>query len=285
MAQPCPEWVHTPMALTAMAPPGSGASSRTMLADLPPSSRNTFFTVSAPFGHDAPARGRRPREGDHVDSRVGGEDLAHQMVRGRHDVDDAGGDVGLLGDQPAEDGRRPRRVGSGLEHHGVARREGRAQLGEVQVEREVPRRDGSHHPHRLAPHQPALGLAEDVALGQPLLVFVADGLLDPVPQVVDGQVDLVGVGEGDGAAHLGHGHRPQLLDVRRRRPRAAARGTAGAARGPSTSRCRRRRGARRRWHCACPRRCHPLCRPGPARWLGRCWRSRPRSSPRRACRR
>ena len=43
------------MALTAIGAAGVGASSRTMLADLPPSSRNTFFTVS-----EALAMMRRP---------------------------------------------------------------------------------------------------------------------------------------------------------------------------------------------------------------------------------
>ena len=49
MAQPWPECTHTPMALTPMADPSSSTSSRTMLADLPPSSRKTFFTVSEPL--------------------------------------------------------------------------------------------------------------------------------------------------------------------------------------------------------------------------------------------
>ncbi len=45
MAHPCPAWVHTVKAAIEQAAPRS-ASSSTMNADLPPSSRNTFFTVS-----------------------------------------------------------------------------------------------------------------------------------------------------------------------------------------------------------------------------------------------
>ncbi len=47
MAQPCPAWKHTAM------PEGTdvakSASSRTMVADLPPSSRKTRLSVGAPF--------------------------------------------------------------------------------------------------------------------------------------------------------------------------------------------------------------------------------------------
>ena len=47
MAQPWPAWMHT------IAPPGTteakSASSHTIMADLPPSSRKVFFSVGAPF--------------------------------------------------------------------------------------------------------------------------------------------------------------------------------------------------------------------------------------------
>ena len=47
MAQPCPAWTQT------IAPPGTteakSASSHTIMADLPPSSRNTLLSVGAPF--------------------------------------------------------------------------------------------------------------------------------------------------------------------------------------------------------------------------------------------
>ena len=46
--------------------------------------------------------------------------LADQVVGRRDDVDDARRDVGLLGDEAAEAGGVPRRVGRRLEDHGVA---------------------------------------------------------------------------------------------------------------------------------------------------------------------
>ena len=45
IAHPCPAWVHTVKAAMAVAPPIS-ASSRMTKADLPPSSKNTFFKVA-----------------------------------------------------------------------------------------------------------------------------------------------------------------------------------------------------------------------------------------------
>ena len=65
------------------------------------------------------------------------------------DVDDAGGDVGLLGDQPAEQRGVPRRVGRRLEHHGVAGGERLADLVDRHLEREVPRGDGADDADRL----------------------------------------------------------------------------------------------------------------------------------------
>ena len=47
MAQPCPAWVQT--AKPSMAADGRSASSRTMVADFPPSSRKRRFMVAAPF--------------------------------------------------------------------------------------------------------------------------------------------------------------------------------------------------------------------------------------------
>ena len=55
--------------------------------------------------HDPLADGGRAGERDQVDLRRQRELLADEVVRRGDDVDDAGRDVGLLGDEPAEPGR------------------------------------------------------------------------------------------------------------------------------------------------------------------------------------
>ncbi len=47
VAQPWPAWIHGAMPI--MQDRARSASSRTMVADLPPSSRNRRFIVAAPF--------------------------------------------------------------------------------------------------------------------------------------------------------------------------------------------------------------------------------------------
>ena len=47
MAHPCPAWKHTDRPMSTA--DGTSASSSTMVADLPPSSRNRRFNVAAPF--------------------------------------------------------------------------------------------------------------------------------------------------------------------------------------------------------------------------------------------
>ena len=272
MAQPWPEWVQTPMALM-----GTDGREIGVLEDdvgrLAPELQEDLLHRVRRLGHDAPAGDRRAGEGDHVHPGVGGEDLAHQVVgRGDH-VDHAGGDVGLLGDEPAQEGGRPRGVGGRLQHDGVPRRQGGAELGQVQVEGEVPGGDGAHHADGLPADEAALGLAEDLADGQPVLVLVLVGLRRPVAEVVDGPVHLHDVGQHQGAADLGHHDVAELLLVGLERgvellQAAAAQGVVlgpgrlvegatgrGDGRGPCRPWCRRR------------------CRPGSARWPGRCWRS------------
>ena len=60
--------------------------------------------------HDPLADHRRPGERDQVDLRRQRELLAHKVIRRGDDVDDAGRDVGLFGDQPAQPGRVERGV-------------------------------------------------------------------------------------------------------------------------------------------------------------------------------
>ena len=131
------------------------ASSRTMLADLPPSSRVTGFTVP-----EASCMMRRPTSVEPVNAvlstmRVDGELLADGAAGAGDDVDDAGREVGLL--------ERPRRASSavievndaGLSTSVVAGGEGRGDLPGRHDEREVPRDDAGAH---------AVGLVADVVL-------------------------------------------------------------------------------------------------------------------------
>ena len=134
--------------------PARSASSSTIVADLPPSSRNSRFIVAAPFSMIRlptvvePVNEMRSTFGDSV------ELLAHEVVRRRHHVDHARRDVGLLGDEPAETGRVERRVGRRLEHHGVAGGQRLADLVDRDLERVVPRHDRAHDADRLPPDLP-----------------------------------------------------------------------------------------------------------------------------------
>ena len=113
-------------------------------------------------GQDRPAGRRRPGEGDHVHPRVGRQRRAHLVGVGDHHVEHAGGDVGLLGDDAAVLAARPRRQLRGLEHHGVAGHQRGHRLGDVEVERHVPRRDRPDHADGLvvdlAPRRAQLGV-------------------------------------------------------------------------------------------------------------------------------
>ena len=103
--------------------------------------------------HDAPARVRRSGERHHVHARVLGQQGPDTMVAGRHDVYDARGEVGVPGDQVAEHRRRPRGVRSGLENQRVSGRQGRPDLGQVDLVRKIPRRDRADHTDGLTRHR------------------------------------------------------------------------------------------------------------------------------------
>src|SRR5271156_2843831 len=110
LAQPCPACIHGAMPI-AQANPKS-ASSKTIVADLPPSSRNSRFMVAAPFSMI-----RLPTTVDPGRQR---QLLAHKVIRRGHDVHDTGGDISLFGDQPTQPIRVERSVRRRLEHDGVA---------------------------------------------------------------------------------------------------------------------------------------------------------------------
>ena len=114
----------------------SAASSKTMLAALPPSSRVSALSEPATARRIClPDRGRAG-ERDLVDA--GAADEVHpDLGRAGDDVDDAGRQVGLAADVGEEE-RRERRRGGGLEDDRVARREGRRDLPGEHQQREVP---------------------------------------------------------------------------------------------------------------------------------------------------
>ena len=105
-AQPWPAWMQTANAAAPTAAARS-ASSSTIAADLPPSSRNTFFSVGAAAAMIArpvavePVNETRSTRGSVASTRG---DLV--VARG-DDVEHAGREVGVLGDQPAELARPP----------------------------------------------------------------------------------------------------------------------------------------------------------------------------------
>ena len=66
--------------------------------------------------HDASAGRRRSGERHHVDQGRRREHLSDKVIRRGDDVDDAGRNVGVLGDDPPDPGGVPRRVRGGLEH-------------------------------------------------------------------------------------------------------------------------------------------------------------------------
>ena len=101
--------------------------------------------------HDAPAGRGRAGERDQVDARVGREHLAEHVVGPATTFTTPGGmSVSSAISRPSIVAR-PRRVGRGLQHDGAAGGERGPELAEVQVEREVPRRDRADDAGRLAP--------------------------------------------------------------------------------------------------------------------------------------
>ena len=235
--------------------------------------------------HDAPTGGGRARERHHVDPGVARQDLTELVIGRRDDVDDPIRDVGLVRDQLAEHRPRPRRVGRRLQHDRVPGRERRTELGHVEVEREVPRRDRGDHTDRLPPDEAAVDRAHPLTVGHAVFVLVRSRLLRPVADVAQRYLDLHDVRQRDRA--------PRLLDHRAAQLLARAVQRVGELEqaplpecgiAPTTS-SRRTRGA--------PRRSRRRSRPGPRRQprpasprsRGSRWRTWRRSLRRRACRR
>ena len=113
------------------------ASSNTMLAPLPPSSRVILRPVPARLALDPPADGGGAGEGHLVQARVVDQRRADVPGPG-DDVDHPGRQVGV-GDDLGQHQDRQRRGLGGLDHHGVPGRQRGRDLPGRHQQREVPR--------------------------------------------------------------------------------------------------------------------------------------------------
>src|ERR1700677_5102115 len=104
-------------------------------------------------GHDFPADDRAAGEADHVDSRVGGEQLGGLNTWRCHDVDDAWRDVGVLVNHPSQREPGERRQRRRFEHEGIAGGQRVVHLHHVEAVREVPRRQNRHDTEWLMTQQ------------------------------------------------------------------------------------------------------------------------------------
>ena len=164
MAHPWPACTQTIEAIGTVE--AKSASSHTIMADLPPSSRKTRLSVAAPFSMI-----RLPVAVDPVNEirSTLGDSVSSSPTRWSDDVTTLttpGGDVGLLGDEAPEAGGVPGRVGRGLQDHGVARGQDRAHLVERDLDRVVPRHDGADDAHRLLDDAAPAGHPHLLAVGE-----------------------------------------------------------------------------------------------------------------------
>ena len=150
MAQPWPAWNTAMDSCTAMAK--SGASSRMILADLPPSSRKTRFSVAAPFSMmRLPTAVEPVKEITSTRGSVDQHFAGHGGIGGADHVEYARREAGF-GRQFAHDRAHQRRVRRGLQHHGAAGEQRGDDLADVDVQRHVPRRDRADHAQRFVHH-------------------------------------------------------------------------------------------------------------------------------------
>ncbi len=123
------------------------------------------------------------------------------MVGRRHHIDDAGRNVALLRDDLAEHRRAPGRVGRS-QHHRVPRGQRRAQLGQVDLVREVPRGDGADDAHGLPADPPVAGHPHRLGPAEvPFPLVRLDEIGEPA-QIIDGRVQLGPERQEPGRAHL-----------------------------------------------------------------------------------
>ncbi len=170
-------------------------------------------------------------------------------------LNDAGRDVGLLGDELADPRRRVRRVGRGLQDHAcIPAASAGASFDRLSM-------NGKFHgviapttPIGSSDDQPVRRHAEELVRPELVLPLVAVDEVDVPLHVVDAAVLLHRVGEPDRRTDLGDDLRPQLFLVLARALPSAAGGPPCAARGSSPSRSRRTPDAPRRSRAPCRRR-------------------------------
>ena len=124
------------------------------------------------------------------------------VSRGDH-VEDTGGNVCFLRDQAAEEGGGPRRVRSRLENDSIARCKGRADLGQIEIDRDIPGRDGSDDAHRFPAHCSRLRLSHESNISHGGFVGVVPGQIGPVGHRFNVMVELEAMSERDRGAGLG----------------------------------------------------------------------------------
>ena len=212
MPQPWPAWKQTMDRATCIAK--SGASSRMMLADLPPSSRNTRLSVAAPR-----SMMRLPMAVDPVNemrSTRGSLTSISPAIAGSlagHDIEDPGGEA-RLGGELAHDGAGARRVGRRLQHDRAAREQRGYDLGEVDVERHVPGRDRADDADGFVHDQT---IRRTALRGVATAVLLPDDLVEELQQIVhagDGAVDLRSEYRAHGRARFMAHDRDQPLAIR-----------------------------------------------------------------------
>ena len=99
--------------------------------------------------HDQLAHFGRAGERDLIDVRMRGQRGAGGFAETRHDIHHAVGNAGFL-NQFAQAQRGERRLLGGLQHHGAAGRQRRAELPGGHQQREIPGNDLADHADRLA---------------------------------------------------------------------------------------------------------------------------------------
>ena len=160
-----------------------GASSKMTLAALPPSSSVSRLPVPASARWIGLADLRRAGEGHLVDARVL-DQRAPRVAGAGDDVDDAGGQLGLLADLGEGQRGERRRLGR-LQDDGVAAGQRRRDLPRQHQQREVPGDD-------LAGHAERLGVGPEAGPGQ---LVGPPGVVEEVRRD-QRQVDVAGLLDG-----------------------------------------------------------------------------------------
>ena len=189
-------------------------SSSAMNADSPPSSRNTFFTVSL-----AAAMIRRPVAVDPVKltmSTIGSVVSASATLdrTGRDHADDTGRDVRFLAENAGERLRRPRRVGRALDDDRASGSQRGHELRQRDLQRVVVGHDRGDDADRLLLDPTVVRRA--VRLGRSEIFL---SILELVEQLgvpaddADGSLELRAMGECERRTDVGHDHAAQILGV------------------------------------------------------------------------